>query len=275
MVAGAPAQRILAGRMGASVSVVKRLRDCRTGRFAASRWGAFALVAVLLGGAEWGVELAGTGVDGRVAAGGAPAQPETDEEIGSGPAWRMAESLADLSVRVERAGKTLRLKRSRTAFHSRLLPVWNWVGPMPAVLKEGEPLGTWPYTRPAKAEHVETACLWAHPVDEARLVLSFAAAPADGRLDLLLAYMKTAAAGASTTISVRRDGVELHREVFTGNGGDSRRVEVSIPAKARSGNERPAPLELIIEPGKRGKNHLCLDGIVWSVPAAGGGEAEP
>jgi len=229
------------------------------------------VAAVLLAGAEWAVNRTGSTQDPVVP----EAPPEvTDDSQGLPGAWRMADNLADLSVRVEREGRTLRLKRRHAAFHSRLLPAWNWVGPIPASLKDTPSLQGWPFVRPARPDRVETACLWVHPVDGARLVLSFGTAPAAGELDLLLAYLKTAASDASTTIRVRRDGVELHREVFVGGGGDSRRIRVPLAlpeGKAQPG--RPAPLELVVEPGKRGKNHLCLDGLVE--PAGKAGEVGP
>ncbi len=182
-------------------------------------------------------------------------------------AWRLAENLSDLSVRVERAGKTLRLKRKRSAFHSRLLPGWNWVGPVSATLKEGPALSGWPLVRPGKPDQVETACLWAHPVDDAKLVLSFGAAPAAGELQLLLGYLRTAASGASVRVEVRRGGVVLGRESFSGGPGDVRLARIPLVPGAESG--RPAPLEIVIEPAKRGKNHLCLDGLVRA-PSSGG-----
>jgi len=234
-----------------------------------------AALGILLAGAELLVNGEDCGGSGQTAGAGFEWPSDLPDPSAPSGTWRMAASMADLSVRVEKGGKTLRLKRRHAAFHSRLLPGWNWVGPIPALLKERKELEDWPFVRPGKPDQVEIGCLWAHPVEGARLVLSFGAAPAAGELDLLLAYLKTAAPDASTTVQIRRNGTELHREVFVGGGGDSRRLHVPLEVVGGPQQSRPAPLELVIEPGKRGKNHLCLDGIVRFPGTLGAGEAMP
>ena len=194
------------------------------------------------------------------------AGPIVDRPVGPQEpvAYRLTENLDRLEVQVlSKERGTLQLKRLGAAFAHPRLPSWSWVGLMQESFKLSNRFQGPRYPLPDR--HVaEGVCLWTHPLEEGPLVLRFRDVPLGGRF-LGMVYLRTSYdPKASSRYRIRLDGTQLIQRHVQGKPGTIEEVDLMLPGKGFG------TLEWEWETVTKGKNHLCLEGVVLA-PVEGGG----
>lgn len=144
------------------------------------------------------------------------------------------------------------------------LPKWIWVGPVQAdVPVDGDPI--WARSVPQSGGKSETLCLWAHPLDKGVVVLEWPEAPV-GTLHGLVHFLPAADAKAGVKLKVFWNGALLQTHTPATQPGKSFFYRVNLVSKSA----KTGQLRLEIEARQKGRNHICVDGLVdsenWAEP---------
>ena len=172
-------------------------------------------------------------------------------------AYRLSEHVADLSVAARPAkDKRLNLKRKGPNLVHPALPAWNWVGPMTVRPKLPKHRKLWPWLPSVAPDKGSETCLWAHPLSEGKLYLHFRDVPLGGRMVGFVHFLRTAAKDAGVKIAVKRGRKTLRTLRPEAHPGGAWDFELDLPG------EGTGAVTLVVQPIRRGKNHICLDALV-------------
>lgn len=175
-------------------------------------------------------------------------------------AYRLSENLDRMKVFFEGPDGNLReMRRKGTVFSDRHLPSWNWVGPVQArVDLPREPKG--PYLDVPTLNDAEMVCLWAHPLNKGPLILRFPEVPLGGTFVGSFHLRSSADPKARARFKVRLGDRVLVKKDISTKPGSVQEVSATLPG------EGVGDLEIELETVKKGKNHLCIDGLVFVKP---------
>ena len=175
------------------------------------------------------------------------------------PGYRLLEHLGDMNVLLERGGKKVPFRLKRGTFRGpKDLPKWIWVGPVQVDLPLlDDPV--WEAAVPQANGKAETLCIWAHPTDTGKLVLTWSDVP-PGALHGLLYFLPAADDKAASRIRILWNGKQVSDLVPPTRHGKSVLFQTTLRVAGTDAGE----LRIEVETRTKGKNHLCLDG--WIVP---------
>lgn len=173
---------------------------------------------------------------------------------GDGPK-RLSEMLLEASVTATVKGRELGLQLTGPALAHRRLPAWNWVGlrrfTMPRPKK-----AVWPFLEAHKPGRIVECCLWVHPVNNGHLRLDFPAVGRGGSVHGFFHALRSTNPRMKVIIDVLLDGERLAELSPKLKPGGIWEFETELPG------EGSATLSLVVKQKSRGKNHICIDGVV-------------
>jgi hypothetical protein len=170
--------------------------------------------------------------------------------------WRLSEHLSQAAVTARLPGRTLALENVGPAFHHPALPAWNWVGVMPAEVEAPSRNDRFPRVEARKPGRAEVSCIWIHPVNDGKLVLEWPEVPLGRPLHGFFHYLRSARKDAQVDVELFVDGKSVATLKPRAAPGGIWEFDAALPG---TGTGR---VRFVVEQRRRGKNHLCFDGVL-------------
>ena len=150
------------------------------------------------------------------------------------------------------------------------LPPWNWVGPTAVVLAipndEDQALVPGLQWMPHhKRNRCYATCIWAHPVNNRVLRLTFSDVPETGRMDGYVYFLPSASKDSGIRLTIRRGSQEVGS--VRASPGPDKLDTFGFKSVSGSGD-----LVLEFEGLNTGKNHACVDAVISDASVETGDE---
>ncbi len=171
--------------------------------------------------------------------------------------YRLASQWQQMSVRLE-DGKSERpfVLRSGAFAAPKGFPKWIWVGPVQSDIPVADD-PVWSRSVPQSGGSAETLCLWAHPSEKGKLTLVWPDVPA-GSFHGLLHFLPAADPKAGVRLTVLWNGEPLGVFTPATRPGKAFFFRADLVTRGQEIGE----LKLVVEAKSKGRNHICLDGLV-------------